>query len=328
MSLETERLLLRPWQETDAESLYKYAKDPDVGPAAGWQPHASVENSLGIIKSVLSAEETYAVCLKEDNVAIGSIGLISPAQTHTKAEETEMEIGYWIGVPFWGNGYIPEAVRAIQRHAFEDLGCTALWCGYYDGNEKSKRCQEKCGFVYHHTEENKLCELMCDIRTEHFTRLKKEEWKNMIKEKTIDKAKKLFNEQHYHCSQAVFAAFAEQLGLNEREALKIGGCFGGGMNEGEVCGCVTGALMALGLKYGQADVEDMNSREKSRQLAMEFYDCFKLENGSCLCRELLGYDFGKPEDVELIRKHKPYLAKCPKLVESATKLVCDIMEKN
>ncbi len=179
MILETERLLLRPWQETDAESLYKYAKEPDVGPVAGWQPHTSVENSLDIIKSVLSAEEIYAVCLKKDNVAIGSIGLMPPAQTHIKAEETEMEVGYWIGVPFWGNGYIPEAVRAIQRHAFEDLGCTVLWCGYYDGNEKSKRCQEKCGFVYHHTEENKPCVLMGDIRTEHFTKLTKEDWKKL-----------------------------------------------------------------------------------------------------------------------------------------------------
>ncbi len=176
MEFRTERLILRPWRESDAESLYEYAKDPAVGPIAGWQPHTSIENSLDIIKNVLSADETYAVCLKNNNYAIGSIGLFSPAQSHTKANETEMEVGYWIGVPFWGNGYIPEAVRAIQRHAFEDLGCTALWCGYYDGNIKSKRVQEKCGFIYHHTEENKPCPLIGDVRTEHFTYLIKEQW--------------------------------------------------------------------------------------------------------------------------------------------------------
>lgn len=71
---------------------------------------------------------------------------------------------------------IPEAVRALQKHAFLDLGCSAMWCGYYDGNEKSKRCQEKCGFKYHHTEENKPCTLMGDVRTEHFTYLTKEQW--------------------------------------------------------------------------------------------------------------------------------------------------------
>lgn len=87
MTLETERLILRPWKEDDAESLYKYAKNPEVGPIAGWPVHTSVENSREIIKSVLAADETYAVCLREDNVAIGSIGLITPTQSHTKAAE-------------------------------------------------------------------------------------------------------------------------------------------------------------------------------------------------------------------------------------------------
>jgi len=96
MTLETERLILRPWKEDDAESLYKYAKNPEVGPIAGWPVHTSVENSREIIKSVLAADETYAVCLREDNVAIGSIGLITPAQSHTKAADDEIEIGYWI----------------------------------------------------------------------------------------------------------------------------------------------------------------------------------------------------------------------------------------
>lgn len=179
MEFRTERLILRPWEDTDAESVYEYAKNPEVGPIAGWPVHTSVENSLDIIKNVLSAPETYAVCLKEDNRAIGSIGLIEPMQSHTNVAEDEIEVGYWIGVPFWGNGYIPEAVRRMQEHAFEDLGCKAMWCGYYDGNEKSKRCQEKCGFRYHHTEENKPCSLMGDIRTEHFTRLTKEQWKSL-----------------------------------------------------------------------------------------------------------------------------------------------------
>mgnify|MGYP004452431095 FL=1 len=181
MIFETERLILRPWKEDDADSLYEYARNPEVGPIAGWPVHTSVENSREIIKNVLSADETYAVCLRENNVAIGSIGLIPPAQAHTKASEDEIEIGYWIGVPYWGQGLIPEAVRALQKHAFLDLGCSAMWCGYYDGNEKSKRCQEKCGFQYHHTEENKPCTLMGDVRTEHFTYLTKEQWQKIVK---------------------------------------------------------------------------------------------------------------------------------------------------
>lgn len=181
MTFQTERLVLRPWTEDDAESLYEYAKNPLVGPIAGWPVHTSVENSRDIIRDVLSAEETYAVCLKNDNRAIGSVGLIPPAQSHTTAGKDEIEIGYWIGVPFWGRGLIPEAVMRLEEHAFMDLGCSAMWCGYYDGNEKSSKCQEKCGFVFHHTEENKPCELMEDIRTEHFTRLTREKWKSMNK---------------------------------------------------------------------------------------------------------------------------------------------------
>lgn len=182
MELITERLILRPWEETDAESLYEYARDPAVGPMAGWPVHKSVEDSREIIRNVLSAEETYAVCLREDNRAIGSVGLIPPAQSHTEVRPGEVEVGYWIGVPFWGRGYIPEAVRELQRHAFEDLNCSAMWCGYDEGNEKSKRCQEKCGFVYHHTEKDKPRELMGDTKTEHFSYLTKEQWmKNTAK---------------------------------------------------------------------------------------------------------------------------------------------------
>lgn len=189
MILETERLILRPWDETDAESLFDFAKDDRVGPIAGWPPHTSIENSRWVIQNALSAPETYAVCLKEDNRAIGSIGLMIGKQSNLDLPDTEGEIGYWIGVPFWGRGLIPEATRELIRHAFADLGVQTLWCGYFDGNEKSKRCQEKCGFVYHHTNEDIHWKLMDDIRTEHITRLTKEEWKNSITVRKLEECK-------------------------------------------------------------------------------------------------------------------------------------------
>ena len=173
MILQTERLILRPFTEADAESLYEYAKDDRVGPVAGWPPHTSVENTREVIKYILSAEETYAVCLREDNRAVGSIGLMIGERSNIGLPETEGEIGYWIGVPFWGRGLIPEAVRLLIRHAFDDLGLERLWCGYFDGNEKSKRVQEKCGFVYHHTNRDVLWKLMGDVRTEHITVLER-----------------------------------------------------------------------------------------------------------------------------------------------------------
>ena len=177
MGMETERLLLRPWRESDGESLYEYARDDRVGPAAGWLPHTSVENSREIIRTVLSAPETYAVCLKEDNRAIGCISLMTGGQSNLGLGEDEGEVGGWIGVPFWGRGLLPEAIRAILRHAFLDLGMRTVWSGYFDGNEKSKRAQEKCGFVYHHTNREIYWEMLDDIRTEHVTRLTREAWK-------------------------------------------------------------------------------------------------------------------------------------------------------
>ena len=171
MILETERLILRPFEESDAESIYEYAKNPNVGPIAGWPVHTSVENSLEIIKTVLSVPETYAVCLKEDNIAIGSIGLMIGSASNLDLPGDEAEIGYWIGEPFWGRGLMPEAIGALTCRAFDDLHLETLWCGYFDGNEKSKRCQEKCGFEFHHTNKDIHWELMDDVRTEHITTL-------------------------------------------------------------------------------------------------------------------------------------------------------------
>lgn len=174
MVLYTDRLILRPWQETDAESLYEYAKDDRIGPITGWPPHTSVENSREVIRNVLAVDENYAVCLKEDNIAIGCIGLKFGEDSNLDLQENECEIGFWIGVPFWGQGLIPEALREIIRHAFDDLHLEKLWCGYFDGNEKSKRVQDKCGFLYHHTNKDILWKPMNDIRTEHITCLEKQ----------------------------------------------------------------------------------------------------------------------------------------------------------
>mgnify|MGYP003422089760 CR=1 FL=1 len=175
VNLITERLILRPWEESDVESLYEYAKDPQVGPIAGWPPHTSVEDSRDIIKSVLAVNETYAICKRQDNRAIGSIGLMRGEQSNLDIPEDEGEIGYWIGVPFWGQGYVSEAVRELIRHGFEDLKLNRIWCGYFEGNDKSKRVQEKCGFRYHHTNKDIYWALMDEVRTEHVTCLEKEE---------------------------------------------------------------------------------------------------------------------------------------------------------
>lgn len=169
MILETERLLLRPWTDGDAADLYEFAKDPDIGSAAGWNPHKNVEESMEIIRTVFDSPNTFAVVLKTEMRAVGSIALMVGAASNLKLPENEAEIGYWIGKPFWGRGLIPEAVREVVRYGFNVLKLKRIWCGYFDGNEKSERVGEKCGFIFHHTNENMHWEITDDIRTEHIT---------------------------------------------------------------------------------------------------------------------------------------------------------------
>ncbi len=176
MLLMTERLVLRPWMEKDAESLFEYAKDPDVGPIAGWPPHKNVDESLHVIRNVLKGAECYAICEKGSNTAIGAVELKLNGDTDMTEKNDECELGYWLGKPFWGRGYMTEAAAELIRHGFEELGITTIWCGYYDGNYKSKRVQEKLGFVYHHTCDKVPVSLMNEIRIGHTNYMTKEQW--------------------------------------------------------------------------------------------------------------------------------------------------------
>ena len=174
--LKTDRLILRRWEESDAEDLYKYASDPDVGPIAGWPAHQSLDESREVIKNVFNGKEAYAICLKEDGKAIGAIELKLNGHTDMTERDDECELGYWLGKPLWGQGLMPEAAREILRHAFENIGMSKVWCGYYEGNTKSKRVQEKVGFKYQWTTEGVDVPLMHEKRTGHVNAITKEEW--------------------------------------------------------------------------------------------------------------------------------------------------------
>ena len=142
-----------------------------------------------LVKNVLSKPETYAVCLK-DGTPVGSIGLHLNGSTDMTDRDDECELGYWIGKPYWGQGLIPEASRALLRYAFEELSMRAVWCGYYDGNEKSRKVQTKLGFVYQHKTEGLEVRLMNEIRTGHCNLMTKERWQKVVlfrqQKKTLD----------------------------------------------------------------------------------------------------------------------------------------------
>ena len=176
--LNTESLILRHWEDSDAWELYKYASNPDVGPIAGWPAHRNIDESRDVIKNVLNGKEAYAICLKEDGKAIGAIELKLNGYTDMTDRDDECELGFWLGKPFWGQGIIQKAVREMLRHAFEDIGMQKVWCGYYDGNIKSKRVQEKVGFKYQWKLDDVDVPLMHEKRTEHISLLTKEDWEN------------------------------------------------------------------------------------------------------------------------------------------------------
>ncbi|MBP1576411.1 MAG: GNAT family N-acetyltransferase [Oscillospiraceae bacterium] len=178
--LETERLMLRPWQKEDADDLFRYASDPMVGPSAGWLPHQNREESRRIIETVLSAEETYALVFKQTGEVIGSVGIMLPGRGNLPMEKGEAELGYWIGKPFWGQGLVPEAVQVLLSRCFSGLGCQKVYIVYFSGNHKSKRVSEKCGFLFERTQEREQDAVGCK-RVECVTSLSKENWERKNK---------------------------------------------------------------------------------------------------------------------------------------------------
>ena len=152
MILKTKRLILRPWKESDAECLYHFAKNPKIGPIAGWPPHKSVEESLEIIKTVFSKKETYAITI--DDNAIGCVGLLFYPDTNHYWGDDGVELGYWIGEEYWGQGLVVEACKAVLKHAFEDLNINKIHASFKYENHQSKRVLEKLGFKYYAELEN------------------------------------------------------------------------------------------------------------------------------------------------------------------------------
>ena len=140
----------------------------------------------------------------------------------------------------------------------------------------------------------------------------------------VSKAVELF-EHRFMCSQAVFAAFAEQFGITEKQALQIGACFGGGMSKAEVCGACTGALMVLGMKYGQYDENDPDSRAAESEKASEFLEEFKKRNGSYICREILQCDISTDEGKEYARSNGLYGRYCTEMVRSAAEILTEML---
>jgi len=135
---------------------------------------------------------------------------------------------------------------------------------------------------------------------------------------------KMFGEG-FDCSQIVLSNVCDELEISRDEALKIAACFGGGMWHGETCGCVVGALIALGIKYATTKENDHEKKNELLKLKTQFEEEFCKANKSCICKEILGYNISIPEEMKKINEEKLLETRCPKVVLSTCKILKKMM---
>ena len=150
VTLETERLILRPWLLSDLDDFYEYARVDGVGQMAGWSPHKNIEESAQILKVFIKEKKVFAIVLKETGKVIGSLGIEEVREKSMLASPLKgRELGYVLNKDFWGRGLMPEAVKKVIDYCFTDLDCDFLLCGYFQWNHQSQRVCEKVGFQFY-----------------------------------------------------------------------------------------------------------------------------------------------------------------------------------
>ena len=142
--LETERLLLRPFAEGDLSDFFSYAKDPDIGPNAGWPPHETHAQTKEVILRFMAEDNVWALEEKISRRVIGSLGVHRDGR-RDRSDAVRM-IGYALGKSWWGKGYMTEAVERVLQFLFVEKGLEMVTVYHFDSNKRSQRVIEKCGF--------------------------------------------------------------------------------------------------------------------------------------------------------------------------------------
>ena len=145
-NMETDRILLRSWREADAEALFKYASDPEVGPRAGWPPHKSIEESREIIRTIFCSDHVWAIEHKASGEPIGCMGYYTHGESNIEIGKNDAEVGYWVARPYWNQGIATEALKLLIDYCFVDKHFNTLWADYFPDNQASGCVMEKCGF--------------------------------------------------------------------------------------------------------------------------------------------------------------------------------------
>ncbi len=141
--LETPRLLLRGWRETDVDDFFAYCSHPKVGPAAGWAPHEDKGTSRNIMWKFMEAGDVWALVDRQSRRVIGSVGL---HEDKRRDNPNCRMLGYALSAEYWGQGLMTEAAQAVLRYAFETLSLEMVTVYHYSSNSRSQRVIEKCGF--------------------------------------------------------------------------------------------------------------------------------------------------------------------------------------
>lgn len=251
----------------------------------------------------------------EDGKVVGWVA-ISPSSSRCVYKGC-VEMSVYIDNAYQGRGIGTALVQKLVADA-EKKGYWSIYSAVISINSASIAMHKKCGFREIGYRER--------IAKDRFGNWQNTTLFELRLESKVEKSATYFR-NGFNCSQAVFTAFATDYGIAEETALKIATQFGGGARKGEMCGAVSGALMVLGLKYGHFNMNAPEEKRTAYKKAEEFMDRFIEKKGTVVCRELLGYDVSKPEDMEKIKELDLFQSTCPKMIQCATEIVEQMLKE-
>lgn len=176
LKIETERLVIRRFSLNDDIDLFSYASNSEVGPEAGWQPHANIEESQSLLNSWITNPEIFAIEEKASGHVIGSIGL----HQHFQRAVPSRELGYALKRECWGKGYMSEAVKVMIDYAFEQFGIALLVVKHHHQNDRSRRVIEKAVFHFEGVERmGKIHPSTKEVLDIYIYSMTKQEWRDL-----------------------------------------------------------------------------------------------------------------------------------------------------
>lgn len=227
-----------------------------------------------------------------------------------------VELSVYVDNDYQGKGIGTALVQRLAAEA-QEKGYWSILSTVFSINTASIAMHKKCGFREIGYRER--------IAKDRFGNWQNTTLLELRLENKADKAATYY-ENGFNCSQAVFTTFATDYGMSEELALRVATQFGGGARKGEMCGAVAGALMVLGLEYGHFNRNAPEEKANAYKKAEEFMNSFIEKKGTVVCRELLGYDVSKPEDMVKIKELNLFKTTCPEMIRCATEIVEEMLK--